>query len=102
MQAQFSCTRRTWSAQHASLTCCSLHVCQEYEREVKFLRTLRHRNIVLFHGAGVKNDKRMLVTEFVERGSLRDYLDDDKVRGALWRRELPCRFQTLNPVLAAE
>jgi hypothetical protein len=37
---------------------------------------------VLFHGAGIKGEKRMLVTEFVERGSLRDYLDDDKVRAA--------------------
>lgn len=37
---------------------------------------------MLFHGAGIKGEKRMLVTEFVERGSLRDYLDDDKVREA--------------------
>lgn len=46
---------------------------------MRFLQTLRHRNIVLFHGAGLKDGKRMIVTEFVERGSLRSLLDNTDV-----------------------
>ena len=51
---------------------------REFEREIEFLQTVRHPNIVLFIGAGRQDDEGLpfFVTEFMERGSLRDVLDD--------------------------
>lgn len=46
----------------------------EFLGEIEFLRNLRHRNIVLFHGAGTRNGLPFLVTEFLQRGSLRQLL----------------------------
>jgi serine/threonine-protein kinase CTR1 len=44
---------------------------EEFDREMKFMRSIRHPNIVLFYGAGVTADHTpFLVTEFMERGSL--------------------------------
>jgi serine/threonine protein kinase len=49
----------------------------EFEREIKFMRTVRHPNIVLFLGAGRTADgSPFLVSEYVSRGSLRRILDD--------------------------
>ena len=50
----------------------------EFEREIKFMQTVRHPNIVLFLGAGRTRDgSPFIISEFVSRGSLRDLLDDD-------------------------
>jgi hypothetical protein len=50
----------------------------EFEREIKFMQTVRHPNIVLFLGAGrTQEDCPFIVSEFVERGTLRDLLDDE-------------------------
>ncbi len=44
---------------------------EEFDREVSFMRNVRHPNIVLFFGAGATRDGLpFLVTEFMERGSL--------------------------------
>ena len=50
----------------------------EFEREIKFMQTVRHPNIVLFLGAGrTRDDSPFIISEFVSRGSLRDLLDDN-------------------------
>jgi hypothetical protein len=50
---------------------------EEFEREVSFMRTVRHPHVVLFHGAGVfDTGLPFLVTEYMERGSLRKVLSD--------------------------
>ena len=49
----------------------------EFEREIKFMQTIRHPNIVLFLGAGQTRDEcPFIISEFVARGSLRSLLDD--------------------------
>lgn len=54
----------------------------EFEREIVFMQTVRHPNIVMFIGAGKMNDgSRFLVTEFMHRGSLRDLLNANKATG---------------------
>ena len=44
---------------------------EDLKREIEFLRTLRHRNIVMFHGAGTRNGLPFLVTEFLVGLSVR-------------------------------
>ncbi|EGD76164.1 TKL protein kinase [Salpingoeca rosetta] len=51
---------------------------QDFEREVKFVRQLRHPNIVRFHGAYL-GAQPFLVMEYVERGSLQTILADNAV-----------------------
>jgi hypothetical protein len=46
----------------------------DFDAEVAFLRSLRHRNIVFFYGTGVRGASPFLVTEFMERGSLHSVL----------------------------
>ena len=54
----------------------------EFEREIVFMQTVRHSNIVMFIGAGIMNDSsRFLVTEYMHRGSLHDVLDAHKSVG---------------------
>ena len=51
---------------------------QEFKREIQFMQTIRHPNIVLFIGAGKADDPDQLpflITEYVQRGSLRGILD---------------------------
>lgn len=48
----------------------------EFQAEVSFMRSIRHRNIVLFLGAGSIDGVPFLVTEYLQRGSLRKILDD--------------------------
>ena len=49
----------------------------EVAREIRFMQTFRHPNVVLFIGAGrTAVDCPFLVTEFMARGSLRDVLDN--------------------------
>ena len=56
-----------------------LRVQFEFEREIQFMQTIRHPNIVLFIGAGRFhiNDTPFIVIEFMENGSVRDLLDDE-------------------------
>ncbi|XP_062519182.1 probable serine/threonine-protein kinase drkC [Corticium candelabrum] len=50
----------------------------DFETEIMFMRTVRHKNIVLFIGAGKSQpgDVPFLVMEYMERGSLRNVLYD--------------------------
>eukprot|EP00052_Salpingoeca_macrocollata_P028762 m.282412 g.282412 ORF g.282412 m.282412 type:complete len:1077 (+) comp22898_c3_seq22:1095-4325(+) len=48
---------------------------EEFDREVRLMKSIRHPNIVLFFGAGTLNDGTpFLVTELLQ-GSLREFLD---------------------------
>lgn len=51
---------------------------REFEREIQFMQTVRHPNIVLSIGAGKQESDGtpFLVLEYMERGSLCDLLDD--------------------------
>eukprot|EP00053_Salpingoeca_punica_P018620 m.183210 g.183210 ORF g.183210 m.183210 type:complete len:1272 (-) comp17471_c0_seq2:580-4395(-) len=54
---------------------------QMFQREIQVMRSIRHGNVVMFFGAGYDNvGNPFLVTEFMERGSLRDVLQDKRVR----------------------
>ena len=58
------------------------YVIDEFEREILFVQTVRHPNIVMFIGAGLMDDgSRFFVTEFMHRGSLRDVLETNKQTG---------------------
>ena len=50
----------------------------DFEREIKFMQTIRHPNIVMFLGAGRLDDNEspFIVAEFMHRGSVRDLLDN--------------------------
>jgi serine/threonine protein kinase len=50
------------------------HAEEEFEKEIRFMRTVRHVNIVLFFGAGSMDSRPILVTEFCSRGTLRSIL----------------------------
>ena len=55
---------------------------REFEREIRFMQTVRHPNIVMFIGAGkmdTGDEQPFLVVEYMQRGSLRDVLDDQTV-----------------------
>ena len=43
-----------------------------FENEIMVMSTLRHPNLVLFLGAVFNGSKKMLVTEYLEQGSLLD------------------------------
>ena len=61
----------------------------EFEKEIVFMQTVRHSNIVMFIGAGKMNDgSRFLVTEFMHRGSLRDVLEANKVDGLSFNQQV--------------
>ncbi len=51
---------------------------EDFETEIMFMRSVRHKNIVLFIGAGKSQpgDVPFLVMEYMERGSLRNVLYD--------------------------
>lgn len=50
----------------------------QFAREVDFLRSLKHANLVHFYGTGVYEDATpFILLEFVERGSLRSVLDGE-------------------------
>ena len=54
-----------------------------FMNEISVMSTLRHPNLVLFLGAVLLSDPKMLVSEFLQGGSLEDYYDkrfDDKKR----------------------
>lgn len=61
----------------------------EFEREIFFMQTVRHPNIVMFIGAGKADDgERFLVTEFMHRGSLRDVMTANKEAGLSFALQL--------------
>jgi len=62
----------------------------EFELEVKFLKTIRHPNIVLFYGAGYSKEGPFLVTEFVPHGSLSDMLRSHNASGQTfpWKQKI--------------
>jgi hypothetical protein len=52
----------------------------EFRKEIEFMQTIRHPNIVLFFGAGMgADDIPFLVLEFAPRGSLRNILDNNDI-----------------------
>ncbi|EDQ87620.1 uncharacterized protein MONBRDRAFT_27170 [Monosiga brevicollis MX1] len=52
---------------------------EEFLNEIKFMRTLRHPNIVYFFGAGVHEEQSFLVLEYMGRGSLTKTLDNESI-----------------------
>ena len=58
----------------------------EFDREVKLLRSLRHRNIVWFLGAHASRAQPFLVTEYVEQGPLYTILHESNVFLTVRRR----------------
>ena len=56
-------------------------IIKEFENEIKFMQTVRHPNIVLFLGAGRRQDDGtpFIVVEYMSGGSFRDLLDDVQV-----------------------
>ena len=60
---------------------------QDFENEVKFMRTLRHRNIVFFYGAGRMGNTPFLVLEYMSRGTLMGILHDTTI-SLPWERQL--------------
>jgi hypothetical protein len=61
----------------------------EFQKEIVFMQTVRHSNVVMFIGAGKMNDgSRFLVTEFMHRGSLRDVLEANKVDGLSFDQQI--------------
>ena len=54
---------------------------REFLREIQFMRTVRHPNIVMFIGAGQYEEVQpFLVVEFMSGGALRSLLDNDDVQ----------------------
>lgn len=51
---------------------------RDFEREIKFMQTIRHPNIVMFLGAGrlERSGAPFIIAEFMQRGSVRNLLDD--------------------------
>lgn len=64
---------------HLELIMLSETCLDEFHHEVKQLRTLRHRNIVFFYGAGEMNGVPFLVTEYCHRGALSVVLADKSI-----------------------
>ena len=54
---------------------------REFEREIVYMQTIRHPNIVMFVGAGkmTEDDRPFIVLEFLHRGSVRSVLDDQEL-----------------------
>ncbi|EGD74290.1 TKL protein kinase [Salpingoeca rosetta] len=49
---------------------------EDFAREIRVMRSVRHANIVTFYGAGREGMVPFLVTEFMARGSLQDLLQE--------------------------
>ena len=67
-------------------------VVNEFEREIKFMQTVRHPNIVLFLGAGrlEEDGTPFIVVEYMSRGSFRDLLDDLEMEIQITRKLSLC------------
>ncbi len=67
---------------------------EKFQAEVNLMKRLRHRNIVWFLGAGMlPTNAPFLVTEFMERGSLRRILADKRVE-LDWERRVSFALDT--------
>ncbi len=54
---------------------------RDFLREIQFMRTVRHPNIVMFIGAGQHEEEQpFLVLEFMSGGALRSFLHNDNVQ----------------------
>jgi serine/threonine protein kinase len=51
----------------------SLHA--EFKNEIALLKKIEHRNLVQLLGYIDKGNERIVITEFVSNGTLRDHLD---------------------------
>jgi len=47
----------------------------DFQNEISVMSTLRHPNLVLFLGAVLENEPKMLVSEFLDGGSLEDFFE---------------------------
>eukprot|EP00277_Geminigera_cryophila_P000616 CAMPEP_0179421922 /NCGR_PEP_ID=MMETSP0799-20121207/10102_1 /TAXON_ID=46947 /ORGANISM="Geminigera cryophila, Strain CCMP2564" /LENGTH=893 /DNA_ID=CAMNT_0021195917 /DNA_START=41 /DNA_END=2722 /DNA_ORIENTATION=+ len=47
----------------------------DFQNEISIMSTLRHPNLVLFLGAVLENEPKMLVSEFLDGGSLEDFFE---------------------------
>eukprot|EP01104_Vermistella_antarctica_P012308 TRINITY_DN3540_c0_g1_i2.p1 TRINITY_DN3540_c0_g1~~TRINITY_DN3540_c0_g1_i2.p1 ORF type:complete len:764 (+),score=118.30 TRINITY_DN3540_c0_g1_i2:1890-4181(+) len=52
----------------------------EFLKEMTIMSVLRHPNVVLFIGASLEPPDHLLLTEYVALGSLRDVLDNQRIR----------------------
>ena len=64
-------------------------ITSDFEREIRTLRRTRHRNVVLFYGAGEWAGCSFLVIEYCERGSLRSIIQNSP---ELLDRGMSCRL----------
>eukprot|EP00040_Diaphanoeca_grandis_P027786 m.159007 g.159007 ORF g.159007 m.159007 type:complete len:420 (-) comp31117_c1_seq1:268-1527(-) len=63
-------------------------ITEDFNREVTFMQSIRHPNLLTFFGAGVnEGSQAFLVTELMEGGSLRTLLLD-KTRALTWTQRL--------------
>lgn len=60
----------------------------EFQTEVDMLSKLRHRHLVSLIGVCTENDERMLLYDFMARGSLRDLLYNKQRDPLSWRQRL--------------
>jgi hypothetical protein len=67
----------------------SLHA--EFKNEIALLKKIEHRNLVQLLGYIDKGNERIVITEFVSNGTLRDHLD-----GMLQTIMLLCSIPSLN------
>ena len=59
----------------------------EFISEIRFMRGLRHKNIVYFYGAGFMHNQPFLVAEYMARGALSSLLGN-KALDLSWDRRL--------------
>ena len=52
------------------LSVASLHGKRQFVAEIATLSAIQHRNLVKLHGCCIERDKRLLVYEYLENGSL--------------------------------
>ena len=52
------------------LSVASLHGKRQFVAEIATLSAIQHRNLVKLHGCCIEGDKRLLVYEYLENGSL--------------------------------
>jgi serine/threonine protein kinase len=57
----------------------------KFINEINIISSLRHPNIVLYMGASIEKDNYYMITEYLPRGSLFDYIHRD--RGKITERE---------------
>ncbi|KAL2331870.1 hypothetical protein Fmac_019451 [Flemingia macrophylla] len=71
---------------------------RNFHRHVQFLGRLRHRHLLSLRGFSVgRNNKRLLIFDSIENGSLKEHLNDPLKTPLNWRT----RLQIANGVLAA-